>query len=600
MKTLRTVLTNYLYIIKKMIKSDNKLLWICLTMIIVGLVIPLSNVFFPKLVIWAAIQDNSSGMLLIGIILSFFVLTSICNGIQNYFVRRNNFYLSNFGYKLHEDIQEISMVMPFPMIEDSHTLNRIKMAESCISQTKPIVETFCRCISAGVLLTGYAVLIARLNLGVLFVFALCVFLNMLVMRRAAKIEIKNREARANIERKKGYLYTTMHDYRYGKELRLFNMAAILTAKFNRQKNNKYILNKSIEKQKNISNGLEGGLAFICELAIYLFLVFSYIKEGLTVDNFILYTGIAASFQLTAKGLIGDLSVLFSLNASISDYREFVESGKTFTDAEGEKEVRGDKNEACPEIVFQNVFFRYPGAEQDVLQNLSFSIESGTHVSIVGINGAGKSTIVKLICRLYRPDSGKILLNNRDIWEYSGQEYMEKIAAVFQESKLFACSIAENICFGQTVDNQRFWDALRAVGMEEKIRGLKDQERSNTLKYLYDDGVEFSGGETQRLCIARAVYKQSDILLLDEPTASLDALAEQSIYESFSQLSKNKTTVFISHRLNSNRFCDKVVYLENGQIVSQGTHEELMQKCESYHCLFMMQAQYYRMNGEGKA
>lgn len=597
MKTFRMVLTNYLYIIKKMIKSDFKLLGICVIMIIVGLVIPLSNVFFPKLVIWAVIQDNTSGVLLIAIILVFFVITGICNGIQNYFIRRNNFYLSNFGYKLHEDIQEISMVMPFPMIEDPHTLNRIKMAEACISQTKTIVETFCRCISATVLLTGYAVMIARLNLMVLLVFVVCVILNILVMKQAAKYEIENREMRADIERKKGYLFLTMHDYRFGKELRLFNLVDILTSKFNKQKTDKYMLNTAIEKQMTISNGIEGGLSFICELTIYLFLLFVFFNQGLAVDDFILYTGMAASFHLIAKGLIGDLAILFSLNASISDYREFVVSNTKFIDRKEEIERQKGAEKNCHEIVFQNVFFRYPGAEQDVLKGLNFTIQSGTHVSIVGINGAGKSTIVKLICRLYQPDSGKILLNNKDIWDYTMQEYMEKIAAVFQESKLFACSIAENICFQKTIDKQRMWKALRMVGMEEKIRGLKNQENSNALKYLYDDGVEFSGGEVQRLCIARAVYKQSDILLLDEPTAALDALAEQSIYESFSQLSKDKTTVFISHRLNSNRFCDKVLYLENGQIISQGTHDELMQKCESYHSLFMMQAQYYQ-NREG--
>lgn len=588
MKSLLTLLSNYIYLIQKLNKTDQKLFWICCTMITIGFGIPLSNVFFPKMVVWCVTQNPSSLGFLMGVIACFFIITGLCNGIHNYFIRRNNFYLSNFGYKLREDIQEISMTMPFPMTENSKTRNEIKLAENCISQTKPIIETFCSCVSAMILLVGYAVFIMKLSPWILLIFIAVVLLNALMMSRLKTAEAEQRTNLANAVRQKEYLFQTMFDYRFGKELRLFHLTDTLNQKFKAVQGKKYALYCAIERKKIIAEGAEGILHFICEVTIYGFLFLAYLNRGLTVDDFVFYIGLAASFTVISKGFIGDLSNLFLLNAAISDYRNFVETKQEASEQISATEC--EKTGNC-EIIFSNVSFRYPGTKRDVLHNISFVIEPGSHLSIVGRNGAGKSTIVKLICRLYRPDSGKITMDGRDIWDYNLGEYMEKISAVFQESRLFACTLEENICLQEPPDLPRMWDALHAVGMEDKIRALPNREKSNILKYLFDDGLEFSGGETQRLCIARAVYKQCPILLLDEPTAALDALAEKSIYESFSQVSRGKTTIFISHRLNSNRFSDKVIFLEEGQITAQGTHDELMDYAP-YRELYMMQAQYY--------
>ncbi len=594
--TFFSIFSNYGYIIKKLSSSDHRLPLVCVTMVLTGLVIPLCNVLFPKMVIWAVLEELPLFGLL-GIVAAFFVITSICNGIHNYYLRRNGFYLTNFGFKLREDVQERSMTMPFPMTEDSRVLDEIRLAKVCISQVQPIIETFCRSVSAIFLLTGYAVLLARLGPWILLVFACCMFLDALAMYGLKKEEKEKRSALANADRKKDYLFQTMFDYRFGKEVRLFHMPDILTQKFHRQKAEKYALNRALERRQTCTQGIEILLNLVCEAFIYFYLLQAYLKSGLQVDDFILYTGLAASFHVISRGLIADLGQLFSLNVSIEDYRRFVEQELLPAGRGGDAAAPLAAGQKA-ELVFDRVCFRYPGTEKDVLHELSFRIEAGTHVSIVGLNGAGKSTIVKLICRLYRPDSGRILLNGKDIREYGVQEYQKQVAAVFQESRLFACTVAENICLEEgRADASLMWEALRAVGMEEKVRALPQQENSNVLKYLYDDGVEFSGGESQRLCIARAVYRQGDILLLDEPTAALDALAEKSIYESFDRISKGKTTVFISHRLNSNRFCDQVLFLENGQVFAQGTHDELLESCAPYREIYEMQAKYYKREEE---
>ena len=483
------------------------------------------------------------------------------------------------------------MSMPFPMTEDSTVLDRIKLAKGCISQVQPMVETFCRCASAVFLLIGYTVLIIRLNFLVLPVFIVCILLDALAMYRMNQQQAEKRRIIARTDRKKDYLFRTMFDYRFGKDLRLFHMDGIISEKFLHQKDEKYKLNKVLDWKRSAAQTAEALLGLVCEASIYLFLLAAYLNKGLQVDDFVLYTGLTASFQMVSRGLVGDLSQLFRMNISIADYRSFVE-GNLPKSSSIEKKWEGSSSGG--EIRFENVFFRYPGSEKDVLQGISFSIRAGSHISIVGVNGAGKSTIVKLICRLYQPSSGNIYLDGKNIQDYNVEEYRERLSAVFQESRLFACSLEENISLDEKPDASRIWAALRAVGMEEKVRQLPKQEKTNVLKYLYDDGVEFSGGETQRLCIARAVYKQGDVLLLDEPTSALDALAEKSIYESFSQISRGKTTLFISHRLNSNRFCDKVIFLKNGAVSAEGSHEQLLESCAPYRELYEMQAKNYKL------
>lgn len=585
----RSLTSNYAYLLRRLTVADKNIVGICALMVLTGLGVPLLNVLFPKMVTWAALREPISWSLVLGIIVGFCFLSGTCGGIRNYFDRRNGVYLVNFGFILREDIQELSMTMPFPRTEDPKTLSDIKLAENCTTQVQPMVETFCRCISAGLLLISYAVMIARLSMLILLFFVLCVLVDALVMQKSKRYETSLWEPLANTNRKKDYLFRTMFDYRFGKELRIFALRDILIEKFNRHKEEQCQLNTQAERRKTLSQAVEALFILVCEAAIYYVLLTAFLQGTLAVDDFVLYTGLAVSFHVISRGLVADLMVLFALNVSIQDYRGLVEEGReTFS---GTRPCASTGS--IPSIAFECVSFRYPNTDRYILRDLSFTIEAGAHVSIVGLNGAGKSTIVKLICRFYRPESGRILLDGTDIWTYDAGEYGARIAAVFQESKLFACTLKENICLQEEPDLPRMWDALEAVGMAEKVRGLPEREDSNVLKYLYEDGLEFSGGETQRLCIARAVYKQGDVLLLDEPTAALDALAEKSIYERFSQVSQGKTTVFISHRLNSNRFCDKVVYLEDGRAADQGSHEQLMERCERYRELYLMQASHYQ-------
>ena len=249
----------------------------------------------------------------------------------------------------------------------------------------------------------------------------------------------------------------------------------------------------------------------------------------------------------------------------------------------------------PSIEFRDVTFTYPETDRPVLEHLNLTIRPGQKIALVGANGAGKTTLVKLLTGLYRPDSGEILLGGRSIESYSQEEYFDLIGTVFQEPFLMAFSIEENIacCDEQQADHQRVCRCLQRAGLWERIERLPKGVKTPYTKELYEDGESFSGGEAQRLMLARALYKDAPVMVLDEPTAALDPLAEAQMYAQYNNLTANKTSIFISHRLSSTQFCDRVLYLEGGKIVEDGTHQQLMALGGSYAKMFAYQAYYYQ-------
>jgi len=251
-------------------------------------------------------------------------------------------------------------------------------------------------------------------------------------------------------------------------------------------------------------------------------------------------------------------------------------------------------ESFKSLRFENVSFAYPSRKDKmVLNDISFSIKKGEKVSIVGLNGAGKTTIIKLICRLYRPNKGTIYYNDVDINQYSQKEYLEMISVVFQDFRLLALSIFENV----DINRENIEKAKRCLddsGIGDKINSLQDGIESLYSKEYHKGGIELSGGEMQKVAIARAMYKEADLMILDEPTSALDPLAEAEIYENFARLIKDKTAIFISHRMSSSVFCDRIIVVDGGCIEDSDTHKNLMKKKGTYAKLFNSQSEYYSL------
>ncbi|HBB29181.1 MAG TPA: hypothetical protein DC000_08040 [Clostridiales bacterium] len=311
------------------------------------------------------------------------------------------------------------------------------------------------------------------------------------------------------------------------------------------------------------------------------------KIGL--GSFTMYVLTAISFTKSTVDLGNSVTVIIQMLNYLDPFMEFM----SLPDESKQKDKIKFSGEV-ETIKFENISFKYPKSDKLVLEDVSFEINKNEKISIVGLNGAGKTTLIKLICRLYHPTSGKIYINGHDIFEYDYDSYMKGIATVFQDYKLFAFSVDENItCDFQNSNTDKVMKLIKDVGLEEKIKELPKGIGSMFGKAYDEEGIEMSGGQGQKVAIARALYKDASLIILDEPTSALDPLAEAEIYENFNNLVGDKTAIYISHRMSSSVFCDKILIIDGGKVSDFDTHKNLMKKTESlYYKLFNSQAVNY--------
>lgn len=390
-------------------------------------------------------------------------------------------------------------------------------------------------------------------------------------------------------RKLEYMETVTTDFSYAKDIRLFGMKKFL-AKKQKDVYDEELRHWIKSRQYWIYNSIfSHGISLVRQLIITGWLVYSVIAKDLSIGNFTLYLASAGAFSNAINEVLSALSALRERSAHTDDYRSFMDipgdSGKdTIPVPKADKYV----------FTFENVSFKYKGQEKYALKNLNITVAAGEKLAVVGLNGAGKSTFIKLLLRLYDVTEGRILMNGTDIRRFNRAEYYRLFSPAFQDVTVFAFPMAENVSMSppDETDKNKAEKCVREAGLGDKMDKLEKGIDTELLKVLYDDGVDLSGGEKQKLALARALYKGSDIIVLDEPTAALDALAEYRLYKSFNGLVGNRTAVYISHRLSSTRFCDRVAMFKDGEMTETGTHEELMAKNGDYAEMFRVQAQYY--------
>lgn len=324
------------------------------------------------------------------------------------------------------------------------------------------------------------------------------------------------------------------------------------------------------------------------VAIYAVLTVQALRNGMSIADYVMYTAAAVSFTnalITAAVSAVNFYGAIRLVNPLSEYMHLPTVLKS-----GDQPVPAQEGEDA--LVFEDVSFTYPRADAPVLQHLNLTLRRGERLAVVGENGAGKTTMIKLMLRLYDPDEGRILLNGRDVTQMSLDEYLAQFAVVFQDFKLLAFSVRENLCAGEECERQRLDAVLKKLGLDETLSKYERGADTSVYKLFDEKGVEFSGGERQKMAIARALYKDSPIVVMDEPTAALDPIAEEEIYRHMGGLVDGKTAVFISHRLSSCRFCDRVAVFEGGRVTQCGPHEQLVHQDGLYRRMFEAQAQYY--------
>ena len=349
------------------------------------------------------------------------------------------------------------------------------------------------------------------------------------------------------------------------------------------------INAKYTKQSAAISGVRALLNLVRELVAYAYLTYLVLKNRLSVSEFIFCFGIITGFSNWIMNLVFSFMEISRCCTDCALYREFVEESVS----EGKPEV--DFGEVRS-IEFRGVSFTYPASDTETIRNMSFKVNKGENIAIVGENGAGKTTAIKLLCGLYYPSKGDILINGRSSREFSSDSYFDLFSAVFQDYCFMPMTIAENITAEQSYDKERLFAAFDKAGITDKINSLSEKENTLMVKDVYKNAADFSGGEKQKLLLAKAVYKNAPVLILDEPTAALDPISENELYLKYNELTEDKISFFISHRLSSTRFCDRILFIKDGAVAESGTHEELMAKKGAYYRMYQTQSMYYREMG----
>lgn len=442
------------------------------------------------------------------------------------------------------------------------------------------------------------VIVGRLSPWIVLLLLAIAVLNYFNMDYTKKRDKKTWDELAPYWRKDWYMQQTMTNFVYGKDIRLFSMKRWLLGKYGSLQS--FVHDRMIEsKNRWISCSMINQLlALISEGTIYVYLIYRVLKTDMPIAEFSLYLGSVATFRSVLQQIFNALTDMKQQSREINDFRTFLEYPEREILSEGDGEVPPLAGLKEYRFTFENVSFRYPESERYALKNLNLTLEAGERLAVVGLNGAGKSTFIKLLCGLYTPTEGRILLNGVDIRRYDKREYYELFAPVFQNVELFAFPMDENVSMKMEdkTDSALAEEYLRAAGLGGKLDSLEKGVKTELLKIISDEGVDLSGGERQKLAFARALYKNAPIVVLDEPTSALDALAEYEMYQNFDSLIGKKSAVYISHRLSSTRFCDHVAMFADGELAEYGTHESLLAQGGAYREMFDVQAQYYREGG----
>lgn len=397
-------------------------------------------------------------------------------------------------------------------------------------------------------------------------------------------------------RKNNYVNTICTDFKAAKDIRMFCLTDWLMSKKQELSQFRCKMQAKNERAWLLSGIFDQIMWAISQIGVYWFIIDCIRKGTVSVAEAYLYVTTAAAFYNSVSEVLRNVTNLRQRNREVNDFRSFL-------DFDGGSPDEGSL--PMPEVSkyefrFDHVSFKYPKAEKYALKDMDLTLNPGERLAVVGMNGAGKSTFIKLLLRLYEPTEGRILLNGVDIREYKRSEYYHRFAPLFQEVQLFAFPLAENVSMNTPVktDEGIAERCLIQSGFEKKLKELKDGIHTEVLKVIDEEGVDFSGGERQKLALARALYKDAPLVILDEPTAALDALAEYELYQNFDSMIGDKTAIYISHRLSSTRFCDHVAMFRDGHMIEYGTHEGLLSQDGAYAEMFHVQAQYYVENEKG--
>ena len=576
---MKNMFSNFRYLLSDLRKNDPSLLFWEPVTALLSVAIPLLSTFFSSELVRIVTEDVLP-VEFFGVIIIFSGLTVISKLTQTLVNGKLNSRAFALQMRFRLKCLEKQMRIEYVYLESQDGTNQSTRAFAAVGALQSFLDEARGVIAAALGFFSYGAVISMLHPIVAVIMIVMTLVHYLCMERLAKLDFSDKDISAPLDRKIDYLISKCRDFTYAKEIRLLSLKDFLIKRFGVLLGQRLKISAKQQRRHFVAQAIVALLSLIQTAVVYGYLIFETIHGNINASEFILYLGTITGFSGWIIQMIEHFGVLTKNSLDIMDLRRFL--GYEDGICQSKKEFPDNP----PEIQVKNLSFSYDN-EKNVLSNLNMNICSGQKVALVGLNGAGKTTLVKLLCGLYKPCDGNILFNGSD------KISIADFSVVFQDIYLLPVSIAENIALQQDIDMQKLQSVMDMSGMDEVVAKFPEREKTLLVKEINENAVELSGGERQKLAIARALYKDGGIMILDEPTAALDPVSEDSVYRKFSEITAGKTTVFISHRLASTRFCDLIFFLKDGKIAESGTHDELMALNGEYAHLFEVQSKYYR-------
>ncbi len=572
-------------------QNDTAYLAFVLLDILVVSCIPFINMYLVKVSI-SMMETKADFRLYAAVIVGLLLAGAMSNFIHNWLNYKRDVHGSMINVILYKNIFEKTLNIDYEMLLDKDIKEKRKLAIRIIDNSRfaTLTNNFYGIVSNIIILLGVVIVLAQIDFWILMIVLMVVMINTLSIMYRQKY---NRGVHIDINpilRKLQYFMQIGEDVSYVKEIKTYLMDKKMVKRYVDLQNQMRI---GIDKTRKLSlfgYGISYAMDTILNGIVYITLGFRVLRNRLSISNFSFFLSAILNFNGSIQSIISSFVEISNNGQYLQDYFEFMDI-KTNADRTGlalaetiEKKVYA--------FTFENVSYRYPKKDDYALKNINLELKTDEKLAIVGENGSGKSTLVMLLMRIIDPTEGRILLNGVDIRDYDLEEYKKLFSTVFQDYKLFSFTIRDNITSLTDAEPARLTQVVAEVGLDQKLSSLK-KGVDTYLDKLYDnEGVLLSGGESQRLAIARALYKNAPIFVLDEPTAALDPRMEHEIYTQFKTMTEEKTTFYITHRLASVRFCDRVIVLRDGQVAEMGPHYDLIQANGYYAELYHLQAQYF--------
>lgn len=596
-----SALSNVFWLLKLLIRYEHRYPLLLAALIAAKLLLPLIATLLPAAAVAALTGNGGMGQYLAvigGLILLYAAGTFLRDWLEN----QNTTLRRSF----HKEIcvgmlMEKALTVDYTYLESPEGQRELAAAKSTVSSSwvEDIeevlynVEPWLRNL-LGIILYGAAATI--LDWRILLVLAGMTIANFAAAHLVHQYEVKTQEERVQRHRERGYLSQQSDDPANGKDIRLYRMEKWFIAALRGLIQKQWDYRRGRMKRRMVGKLSDTIFLALRDVLAYTVLVSAFLSRQIDAAGFTFSLGVLSTLTEWLNEFIITHNNLTYYNIGFNHFRNYM-------DEDHAPPTGGDTKESSvhrpPKVELRNVTFTYPGSAAPTIDHLSLTLEPGEKIALVGLNGAGKTTLVKLLSGLYRPDSGEIIVDGIPMEQFESKEYFKLIGTVFQDVNLLPFTIAENVAGQEQYDSNLVWECLDKSGLRQTVEALPNGLNTSLTQQIEKDGVDLSTGQRQRLSFARALYKNAPILILDEPTAALDPLAEADLYQKYSSETQEKTSVFISHRLGSTQFCDQVVYMDGGRIAEIGTHQELLAQGGAYANLFQIQSSWYTDEKETK-